>query len=72
MMKVYVHTMNGSLATFDGTQIVYATRHTEAVATLGDIKAEQKRTLAYRSKRGFSCSHDYSHKIICVQGEPGP
>lgn len=56
MKKVYMHTLDGTPAFFDGNQICFLPRaRTQDVLrdSLDQIRAEQRKTIAWREKHGF-------------------
>jgi hypothetical protein len=66
----YMHTINGCPATFHDGQICYASiRGNYLVASLKQIRAEQKATEEYRSKRGFNVYNKYDYVLVTLPKE---
>lgn len=62
---IYIHTINGLPATFNGDQICYASFYgpgNRPAYSLKEIRQQQKATFKYREKKNFDCNmHDYDY-----------
>lgn len=66
-MSLYMHTLNGQPAAWDGLQIAYASFYGDANPLCRDLKQirrEQKASLRWREKMGFH--NDFTHGHIRV------
>jgi len=61
--KYYLHTINGYPGGFNDTQICYRWRGMKLVSNLDQIKAERKKSKAYRIKCGFNVP-TYGHILV--------
>lgn len=52
--SIYIHTLNGKPASYNGQQVCYAFRGGKVAHSLAQIRREQAASQAYRDRRGFS------------------
>jgi hypothetical protein len=73
--RLYLHTIDGKPATFDGEQISFVTQHPDwqdrpyparPVASLRTIKAQQARAREYRRQMGFGELGGYGYVFVEV------
>ena len=72
---MFMHTIDGRPAGFDGEQVVFATHHphwqdrpypVRLVASLRTIRAQQERSRSYRASAGFFDEWDYGYAYVEV------
>lgn len=63
---LYMHTLDGMPAAYDGRHICYWYRRVPLVATLKQIRKEQAASKEWRRKQGYGDSAKYGYVTIKV------
>ena len=62
--KYYLHTIDGHPAAFKDTQICYGWHRMPLASSLKQIREEQKKTLVYRTRKGFRLLGKYGYLLV--------
>ncbi len=66
MISIYMHTLNGKPAAFDGRQVCYLWEGAPLVASLRELRRQQTASAAWRSKRGHAPYTDYGYRRLLL------
>ncbi len=67
-MNIYIHTLNGLAAAFDGRQVCYAWNRAPVAYSLKQIRQEQAASRKWRLSRGLMDDDDrYGYRLLKVE-----